>query len=81
MRMASPVAMGAIKEFKSEEDRINPYLERVALFLLANRVEEDARVPAFLSIIGGKNSLCAARLDIPSPGADPKGFFLPHPFP
>ena len=56
--MASPVAMGAIKEFNSEEDRITPYLEQVALFLLANKVEEDARVPAFLSIIGGKLTLC-----------------------
>ena len=53
-RRGWPVALGAIKEFDPDVDRITPYLERVALFLTANGVGEDAEVPAFLSIIGGK---------------------------
>ena len=48
------MALGAVKEFDPEADRIAPYLERVELFLLANQVEVDTRVPAFLSIIGGR---------------------------
>ena len=48
---STPVALGAIKEFDPDVDRITPYLERVALFLTANGVGEDAEVPAFLSII------------------------------
>ena len=50
--MATPVALGAVKEFDPEVDQITPYLERMALFLLANKVEGAARVPAFLSLIG-----------------------------
>ena len=53
-RMATPVALGAIKDFDPEVDRIVPYLERVQLYLLANQVEDETKVPAFLSIIGGR---------------------------
>ena len=53
-RMATPVALGAIKDFDPEVDRIVPYLERVQLYLLANQVEAESKVPAFLSIIGGR---------------------------
>ena len=53
-RMATPVALGAIKDFDPEVDRIVPYLERVQLYLLANQVEAETKVPAFLSIIGGR---------------------------
>ena len=52
--MATPVALGAIKDFDPEVDRIVPYLERVQLYLLANQVEAETKVPAFLSIIGGR---------------------------
>ena len=61
---STPVALGAIKEFDPDVDRITPYLERVALFLTANGVGEDAEVPAFLSIIGGK---AYASLGYPDP--------------
>ena len=70
-RMAStPVALGAIKEFDSDVDRITPYLERVALFLTANGVGEDAAVPAFLSIIGGKAYAMLRDLLAPTPPKD-----------
>lgn len=52
--MATPLPLGTIKEFNPEVERITPYLERLALFLTANKVEEGALVPAFLSIIGSK---------------------------
>ena len=52
--MATPAALGMIKEFDPEADRITPYLERVELFLAANKVEESAQIPALLSLIGGK---------------------------
>ncbi len=59
--MGSPAVFGAIKAFNPEVDRIAPYLERMALFMMANKINppttegaEDDRVPVFLSIIGGK---------------------------
>ena len=53
-RMGSPAALGALKEFNPEADRISPYLERMQLFLKANKVAEDDQVPVFLTVIGGK---------------------------
>ena len=64
------VALGAIKEFDPDVDRITPYLERVALFLTANGVGEDAEVPAFLSIIGGKAYAVLRDLLAPTPPKD-----------
>ena len=66
---STPVALGAIKEFDPDVERITPYLERVALFLTANGVGEEAEVPAFLSIIEGK--AYAVLRDLLAPTATP----------
>ena len=52
--MGSPATYGTLKEFNPEAERISTYLERMALFLKANKVADEDKVPVFLSIIGGK---------------------------
>lgn len=52
--MGSPATLGALKEFNPEADRISPYLERARLFLRANKVADDDKVPVFLTVIGGQ---------------------------
>ena len=46
------MTFGTIKEFKPESDKISTYLERMALFLAANKVADDNKVPVFLSLLG-----------------------------
>lgn len=53
-RMGCPATYGSLKEFNPDRDRITPYLERMALYLQANRVPNDDKVAVFLSIIGGQ---------------------------
>ena len=74
--MATSVALCAIKDFDPEVDRIVPYLERVQLYLLANQVEAETKVPAFLSIIGGR--ACGVLRDLLAP-ALPLDSLVPRP--
>ena len=53
--MGSRAIIGSIQEFNPEKDRIKPYLERVALFLKANKFAADDQVPVFLTVIGGRS--------------------------
>ena len=46
--------IGPIKEFNPDNKRIRPYLKRLALFLRANKIADDDKVPAFLTVIGGR---------------------------
>ena len=51
--MATAV-FGQMERFNSDNEGIQPYLERVELYFVANEVGEDRRVPVFLSVIGSK---------------------------
>ena len=43
---------GCLEEFRPESDSIRAYLERAALYFLANDIGENKRVPILLSSIG-----------------------------
>ena len=51
--MAATPAVGTIAVFQPESERVESYLERVELYLTANRFPDERRVAALLSIIGG----------------------------
>ena len=63
MRMTEPAPLvpvvvytatiGTIAPFQPETDRIELYLERVALCMAANNFPDERKVPALLSIMGG----------------------------
>ena len=46
--------IGHIQEFDPEKEKVSAYLERVQMFLVANSIEADKKVPVLLSVIGGK---------------------------
>ena len=43
-----------IQEYEPVNELFSAYLERVQLFFLANGVEDDKKVPVFLSVVGSK---------------------------
>jgi hypothetical protein len=43
--------LGKIQEFKSEDETIEAYLERMQLFIDANSIKDDKRVAVLLSVI------------------------------
>ena len=45
---------GRIQEYEPVNELFSAYLERVQLFFLANGVEDDKKVPVFLSVVGSK---------------------------
>ena len=47
-------SFGRIDEFRPENESIEAYLVRIELYFNANEVEDDKKVPIFLSVIGGK---------------------------
>ena len=51
--MAAPT-FGRIQEYQPENELFSAYLERVQLFFIANGVEDDKKVPVFLSVVGSK---------------------------
>ena len=51
--MAAPT-FGRIQEYQPENEPFSAYLEHVQLFFIANGVEDDKKVPVFLSIMGSK---------------------------
>ena len=44
---------GHIKELCPEEETVEPYLERIELFFIANEIADEKKV-VFLSVIGSK---------------------------
>ena len=46
--------LGKIQEFKSEDETIEAYLERMQLFIDANSIKDDKKVGVLLSVIGSK---------------------------
>ena len=48
------VSFGNMDSFNPENETISAYLERFDLFIQANGVAEEKKVPVFLSVIGGK---------------------------
>ena len=47
-RMTTPTLLGSIHT----TEKLSAYLERVELFLLANQVPDDRKVPVFLNLLG-----------------------------
>ena len=45
---------GRIQEYEPMNELFSAYLECVQLFFLANGVEDDKKVPVFLSVVGSK---------------------------
>ena len=54
MSMAVSPMLGRVQEYELENEFFSTYLECVQLFFLANGVEDDNKVPAFLSVVGSK---------------------------
>ena len=52
--MAASPTFGRVQEYEPENELFSAYLERVQLFFLANGVEDDKKVPIFLSVVGSK---------------------------
>ena len=46
--------IGNIQPFEPDNEKFSSYLERVELFLLANSIAEDKKVPVLLSVVGSK---------------------------
>jgi len=47
-------SIGQIGEFKSDEERISAYLERIQLFFVVNSIADEKKVAVLLSVIGAK---------------------------
>ena len=43
---------GELKEFRSENEKIGVYLERMQLYFQANDIKDTKKVPVFLSTVG-----------------------------
>ena len=48
-------AVGKLEPFCADNEAISVYLERVELYFNANSVQQDKRVPVFLTMIGAEN--------------------------
>ena len=46
--------VGSVTSFQPNKEQIESYMERLDLFMIANKFPEDCRVPALLSIIGSE---------------------------
>ncbi len=64
--MAAKGYVGRLGEFKSEDETIVAYLERVDLYFQANGIAEEAKVATFLTIIGGKTYTLLGSLTAPA---------------
>jgi len=63
--MATATQFGTIKEFRPESDSIKAYLERVALYFIANGIADDKQVPILLSSIGASTYALLSDLTAP----------------
>ena len=57
--------IGQIQEFDPKKEKVTAYLERVQMFLVANSIQEDKKVPVLLSVIGGKTYVLLLAPDKP----------------
>lgn len=64
--MATAHTLGHIQEFDAGVESIAAYLERVQMFFLVNKLEEDIKVPTLLTLIGAKNYLLLRSLVSPA---------------
>ena len=64
--MAASPTFGRVQEYEPENELFSSYLEQVQLFFLANGVEDDKKVPIFLSIVGRKTYLLLRNLVAPA---------------
>ena len=62
--------IGQIQEFDPEKEKVTAYLERVQMFLVANSIQEDKKVPVLLSVIGGKTYALLSSLLAPDKPKD-----------
>ena len=51
--MATGSTFGQLNEFRPGRERLSVYLERFELYISANSVPEEKKVPLFLTVIGG----------------------------
>ena len=47
-------AIGQVETFDADRESIAAYLERIDLFLAANAIPDDRKVPVFLTLVGGQ---------------------------
>ena len=66
--------IGQIQEFDPEKEKVTAYLERVQMFLVANSIQEDKKVPVLLSVIGGKTYALLSSLFRPVARGGSRGF-------
>ena len=52
--MAVSPTYGSIDPFRPDNENIVAYLERVEMYIVANSIAEDKKVPTFFSLLGGK---------------------------
>ena len=50
----SKLSFGHMDSFNADNETISAYLEQFDLFVQANGVANDKKVPVFLSVLGGK---------------------------
>lgn len=59
---------GNIGPFDEATEQWSTYMERVEYFALANKIEDDVKVPTFLSVMGGKTNLLRSLVQPDKPG-------------
>ena len=62
----SKISFGYMDSFNADNKTISAYLERFDLFVQANGVANDKKVPVFLSVLGGKTYALLRNLDSPA---------------
>ena len=65
-RMATALVYGSVQEYNQENELFSAYLGRVNLFFSANDVEDDKKVPIFLTVVGSKTYSLLRSLVAPS---------------
>ena len=64
--MATALVYGSVQEYNQENELFSAYLERMNLFFSANDVEDDKKVPIFLTVVGSKTFSLLRSLVAPS---------------
>ena len=65
--MATALVYGSVQEYNQESKLFSAYLERVNLFFSANDLEDDKKVPIFLTVVGSKTYSLLRSLVAPLP--------------
>ena len=64
-------SVGSICPYQPDSEKIESYLERVELYMIANGIPEDRHVPALLTLIGGPTSLLRSLVAPAQPQSKP----------